>query len=489
MDQPDMFGARPFDYAAIYSNADSMALLVNSGCVYFDEKNLKIFSPFGPFRPLSRGDPPLPLPSDVMIIEVKAIKAKRQAISDFAATKIAPAASRIPTYDVLDGTSYRQTVAILEEMEITMPSYIYSSTFSVYWMDMLPIEVAQILWDEGFHDIDYEVDGLSLLGFHCMERNVPLVEWLIGKGARFQIASNLSVQGKCSYSITMSHYVAFALSPRFFWRDYVDLSHLRNLQHELDGETTDFCSCPCSPNGCIPLSIFLRESEEHFLSHIRPSFVSLRKLSLLRTYVLEDIHELLQKYSKHLIRIATMNAFEISHTCCKRTYWETTTGSGSHGWANSLAPRFGRIETNEIQVEERLLISEFTSVVNELESLYQQQDIPLPAFIHTVWKDKMLELMEGDVEPSETDMQQLAAVGVKLQIHKVLTSTRNMMTNMMVNMTMSAILKVHTGTVPRLTDLLTFGWLYSIHLSSPLKSLAVLRNNLVQSILQARCFS
>jgi len=142
--------------------------------------------------------------------------------------------------------------------------------------------------------------------------------------------------------------------------------------------------------------------------------MSLRKLSLVRTYVLEDIRELLHKYSKHLIRIATMNAFDLSHTCCKIACWKTTTGSGSPEWATSLEPRFGRIETNEIQVEERLLISEFTSVVNELESLYQQQDIPLSTFIHTVWKDKMLELMEGDVEPSETDMQQLAAVGVKL---------------------------------------------------------------------------
>lgn len=207
--------------------------------------------------------------------------------------------------------------------------------------------------------------------------------------------------------MTVSHYVAYALLPHSSQKGF-DMKYSRRLQHHLATKTTDYCNCACSLTGCTPLLLFLRGFEEWFLGNDASSIARRTKsLFLIRSFLLEDMLNPLHQHSLELIRVATFRAFELTHTCCRRV-WMSKTSS------QPPSPRFEKAEVDEIQDEERLLMSQFESTVDGLEQLYQLRGIPLPAFFHTSWKDRMLELMPKDSEMNEVDVQGLNSIGVKV---------------------------------------------------------------------------
>jgi len=404
----DKWGSSAFDHAATASNAESMMLLLNAGCLAIDES--AVFSGLNP-------------PSAALAVQ--ALKARRQVLCTLARLHLLPHQFVVPTDRILDEGA-GELMQSLRLAGITIPQFLISLKYpgpawnvflcspgSVYHNEFLTVSIADLLWKEGFRDIDaMDVGGVTPLIKHSTSGNFSLADWLISKGAKFQIGcSSRCALAESSCSATISHYIASGL-PHPCLRDYpfefdgfdnrlsrelrMNLESAQCLTSALENLSRDECKCACSASGCTPLIISLK---------ILTRNNRFERVMLWSRHILLDF---VQQRPLEIIRFATFDALELTHTCCTRRYpyrWP-------HCW--QFHPLCEDDDIEEIQAEEGFIISKFMFVLNELERLYEQFRIPLADFFHAYWKDIMLQALSQSETLDEEELAALRKMGVKL---------------------------------------------------------------------------
>jgi len=405
----DDFGATPFDYAARSLNVDSMTALLKAGSIAFSEHHFTLF------RWHSHSV------SDLMKMEVEAMKIRRQALWAFAKAQLSPYFPAVSTKEILNTTFCQNTIDLLKENGLILPSYFTQAGFEfsiLYGRSSLTSESAQFLWDNGFRDgletYDSRYPGEQIFEQYVF-RNIDMVEWLNSKPVHFYTPSHPDIDPAYNLTITKSHYIAYSMSPKYGPYSTVrniqrNLATLRNLQFALSHEYPDCCTCACSGDGCTPFTLFLRECSECPL-WIKPfggPFHSTTKdLSTLNTFIMRDSPDLIHRFADQMIRVATFNAFGMTHTCCKSNIYSRS--------LRALGPRFSRTELEEIRHEERYLIMQFEEMVNTLKKLYQTTGLSISNFFHTVWKESMLKVMAKEPTINEEVLSGMRSVGVTIQ--------------------------------------------------------------------------
>jgi len=397
----DKWGSSAFDHAATASNAESMMLLLNAGCLAVDETAI-----------FSRLKPPL------AAVAVQALKARRQVLCALAQQHLSPDQFVVPADRILDEDA-RTLIRLLSLAGIAIPHFLISLEYdvphwdvslsspgSVYHNEFLTVSIADLLWKEGFRDIDaMDINGTTPLGKHGTSGKFSLADWLTSKGAKFQVGCPLSCPfKKSSCSATISHYIASGL-PRFLHRsqgfDFDDrvsrefgmgLESRQCLTSALENLSRDDCRCACSAGGCTPLTISLK--------HVSNEHRSERVIRWKRHILLDSV----QQRPLEIIRFAAFDALELTHTCCRLGFSD----------CKQLHSSVEDDDIEEVQAEERVLISKFMAVVNELERLYGQLGISLADFFHRYWKDIMLQAWSQSETLDEEELVEIRKMGVKL---------------------------------------------------------------------------
>src|SRR5262249_21196018 len=146
---------------------------------------------------------------------------------------------------------------------------------SVYHNEFLTDSIADLLWKEGFRDIDaMDINGTTPLGKHGTSGKFSWSDWLSSKRAKFHVGCPLSYTlEESSCSATLYHYIAsglsrFLLRSQFFCFQVIDdqlsrefgmgLESRQCLTSALENLSRDDCRCACSAGGCTPLIISLK---------------------------------------------------------------------------------------------------------------------------------------------------------------------------------------------------------------------------------------
>jgi len=403
----DKWGSNAFDHAATASNAGSMMLLLNAGCLAIDES--AVFSGL---------DPPS------AAVAVQGLKARRQVLCALAQQHLLPDQFVVPTDRILDEGAGK-LMHSLRLAGITIPHFIISlegpfvesevslcSPGSVYHNEFLTASIADLLWKERFRDIDaIDINATTPLGKHGTSGDFSLADWLISKGAKFQVGCSLSCPlEKSSCPTTISHLIASGL-PRLLVRGSffgfqgfddrlsrefgIGFESVQCLTLALENPSRDDCRCACSASGCTPLIISLKED----CTEIRHE----RMMRWKRRILLDSV----QERPLEIIRFASFDALELTHTCCKI-------------FVSQCMQFHSRVEDDdieEVQADEGVLISKFMAVVSELERLYEQVRISLADFFHTYWKHIMPQALSQAEMVDEEELADLRKIGVELVDH------------------------------------------------------------------------
>lgn len=412
INETDDLGSSALDHAAATSNMESMTLLINAGCLAIDESAI-----------FSRLDPAM---TDLAI---QVLKARRQYLCVLAQQHLSKEQFAPPPPDkVLDeGTS--ELFQLLTQSGVVVPrffaplKYYYnirpgeevtlSSRGSVYHNRFLTASIADRFWKEGFRDIDaLDVFGISPFCKHSAAGDFDLVAWFLAKGAKVQagcpcpglppIDTNNRLHKLVPADFT-SHYIASGLARRLavdqqyseeqrLGKIKTDVEGWQCLSSALESLDRDDCSCLCSIGGCTPLLVALKQ---RWGGGWQKNEKALRRR---RNFLLEFA----RRRPIEMIRFATFEVFELTHTCCKVSLpYCLVSGAEDE-------------EIEEIQDEEHVLISKFEDVTADLEQSFEQSKTSVTDFIHGHWKDTMLEVLSESEPLDAQTLSDLESIGVEI---------------------------------------------------------------------------
>ena len=167
-------------------------------------------------------------------------------------------------------------------------------------------DVADALWSAGFQDVNEpNEEGLTpiLQNWYCA--NFPMIDWFVEKNVSLSSRHrDAPLRGLHFYAAWIEHQ-GFDSSHNL-GAIPTDEQCMAQIQKEI-GIPHDECTCPCSPNGCSPITFLFktwpihnsrRDSFRTWLKKVRP------ELSLVRQYVLE------------FTRCLIFEFLGCKHTCC-----------------------------------------------------------------------------------------------------------------------------------------------------------------------------
>ncbi|RAL08739.1 uncharacterized protein BO97DRAFT_408134 [Aspergillus homomorphus CBS 101889] len=290
-------------------------------------------------------------------------------------------------------------------------------------------DMAQLLWDEGFREVnetDREVhDAIMITNPYPspdLQTPITFANWLIAHGADISRCCSLGRSGLHHLAKYFGNELAVtigisSLASPFSYRPHStsgpDLTSLATVLGGLDSHgakilhtmlfshETDECYCPCSAfNGCTPVTELLRGLIADFeLLKIGGLQVIVSAIELLVKAAAPATEDsLLNHVALPTIRLCTFSTLEISHTCIGNCEQEVMCEA----------------EVTEIHDEEKERIDLLEQLQVEFEAEYRQRGQRLPQFMMGYWFARMTAVLEAQDAPDEGYIERVQELGVVL---------------------------------------------------------------------------
>ncbi|KAF2095076.1 hypothetical protein NA57DRAFT_59827 [Rhizodiscina lignyota] len=216
----------------------------------------------------------------------------------------------------------------LRRQRIEFPAWLGAGKrASVYHGDAMNLLVAEKLYSVGFHDVDREdlwhATPLFLLCLNSLAMHfefADLVHWYIRHGALVR-----GFVGTGGYHHL--HAVAYSFDSSLFlgaFRDNWDRKNVEAISHisTMTGQPPrDICSCFCSPLGCMPSTVLIREHAAHFQAYQTQQIWSnpwQKRLQLLENWVKRTAaSEHVMEIYANAARVEIFDRLGMAHTCCR----------------------------------------------------------------------------------------------------------------------------------------------------------------------------
>ncbi|KAJ6014544.1 hypothetical protein N7540_009135 [Penicillium herquei] len=274
----------------------------------------------------------------------------------------------------------------------------------IYGVRNMDVQLAEILWNAGFKDVDEPDDqGFTQLmldnfrredGYYSLQafdKFVSFTNWLIQKGAdpyRKRLNSPALHYVAQRFGFWLKAPVSLTLNP-----DYTESLKLMRLFQQ--DSHLDSCVCACSRHGCCVVTRLVQGSSNFDTKrHLHPS-------KMLPTWY-EHIHSplgidaMFDANADALFRAITFEALKIEHTC---DHYETP---------KDLE------EIKEIQFEWEESIQLLEELTDEFIFAYEQSNLSIFDFLEGYWNVRM----EGIIFPSRSsrrkEIHQLRKIGIIL---------------------------------------------------------------------------
>ncbi|KAH6988191.1 hypothetical protein BKA56DRAFT_728926 [Ilyonectria sp. MPI-CAGE-AT-0026] len=306
--------------------------------------------------------------------------------------------------------------ACIPEVLMVPPDY-----EGIYISGILDLEQFPIFYDAGFH----EINNRSTLGLlplaYANTRNVfqaksgasetaflrgETFSWLKNHSYLDQPVADLQSLGR-NTSATGWHLVALNLLselPRD-WTIISTLDPIHQFFYEfLGSRSRDSCNCWCSPHGCSPCTMWLKNRwlKDECLK-VPDLYRLLYQRRPNRSLMMEDAS---RGVSTEFLTYITFEALEMTHTCCN---FGRFVPIARDGCPHVLIEQFpGNV--HEIQEEEEALGARLAYLVQEFECKLESSQHSLREFIYGYWSRRMAE----ECLPSHENMEALGEAGVNI---------------------------------------------------------------------------
>lgn len=160
--------------------------------------------------------------------------------------------------DVVLDAGAESIALALEERGVVVPPQIWpGSQATVYHDGRMTVEAAEQLYACGFRDVDtrdnYGCTPLLVVCTNWGRFDCDLTSWYLDKGASTR-EFGLSAFPDCLHAVARN--LGNDFSPKDFWGEPV-LERLASLCSQVD---TDDCTCYCSSQGCISVTMLMKET-------------------------------------------------------------------------------------------------------------------------------------------------------------------------------------------------------------------------------------
>lgn len=387
INQPDNQGALPIAYACVCSNVSSMQVLFNAKSCLYDinakeewleaETLLAHALRYGSFASQS--------------FVANAITERRILLYKLATANLQPQV--LESLNVIKGRTLdvyaRDVCDELIRHGVKVPDYlaIHHDRGTIYRVTAMSTGIADVFWQNGFLDILEKGIFEDTIYSLCRNARMEMVEWVFDKVADHLGLDSIGIKNTGMSSVGLAHMLAAAHS---FSHHFLGGSILpKSLHVALACDDNDECYCPCSSNGCTPLTKILRGLE----IKERDSF--LRWATNNRKYI--------DQWSIPIIRFASFEVLGIRHTCCELTH--------------DGMIYMDEEEVRELEEEDRRAIEQLELLMVEFEEQFENLHESLRAFFYGPWRVRMIGALEpeGDSQ-NKDDAQRLKNIGVKVNL-------------------------------------------------------------------------
>ena len=430
INEPDVDGLLPLAYSCAWKCVKSVKLLLNADSALYSEGE-EHTSYFSNFHDILE-DAMMTCKDEIITLLVDALVDRRRRLYSLAMAKLGRKALvdlRIDGDRVLDEKAFELRDA-LQHANVHIPIILRlpPERRTMFHLKRLTPAMCDMLYGHGFVDVDaFSASGVTPLmemGYCDSTRLSPplqRISWLISKGAdpfRRPDQTLVNPSSREEFKTTAAHYICTWLGEALYWLEkvygystmdgaiaYEELVGLKDdcqlvLGQLLLSEIYDGCHCACSSRGCTPATIMLKTmTARHDGSH--PCFfLQLRVIewvTSLPTYCREKWKWL----SNEIIRYEAFEQLGLTHTCCK-TFPLLLPYPRPHE------------ECEEIQDEERFLISRLDVLVAELQEKHTELAITLLEFLRGYARTRIEEFATED-EPLDVDeIARIRDIGVTI---------------------------------------------------------------------------
>lgn len=304
---------------------------------------------------------------------------------------------------------------------------------TVYHIDNLRVNIAEKLWQTGFHDIDvHDEDGRTPLmlprfgvggNLSDMVIEIEVCSWLIQKGAKLHRPQDSPLDYDPDRSLTLIelppatralHYVAanvgwkagYLASLEFVGRAHQSLqdylgqlsAEAKSLPSTITSDTSpNDCVCACSSQGCLASTMMLKTLGKKDMS----DEAARAWFGLVTGYLIDLVgppDSCWDRLAQDIIRFRTFQELELRHTRCR---WSIASG---------IMTELESEERMEIRDEDHEKIELLESLLREFEEKRGDQD--LMAFLGGYWATRMDEVLQE--QEGRVNKENLREIGVVL---------------------------------------------------------------------------
>ena len=326
-----------------------------------------------------------------------------------------------------------------------LPNFRLFAPATVYHLPGLNTRQAELLWQNGFREID-KLDQHGRLPLviaqwrmcYQLKEHLKLLVWYLSKGVDMHQLQPYAYQRKgfkilptdLKSGIAALHHLAHRLGEFILdWRIVVrhgcpvqwNYTYLESIYSLPSCDTTellrniisdpfrDSCQCACSSIGCLAFTHMIKGLRFRLgstkLPHPRYHWSDSFNRPLIATYCATILLEIDRRPGmawlvSEIFRFLTFKKLELRHTCC----------SGSGPEYHDIIVELGDEEDREeIRLEQAEQVDRLEDLIREFKSKYQEMGIPLIDFFEGYWQQRMDEVL---AEQTEVDTAKLTEIGV-----------------------------------------------------------------------------
>lgn len=289
---------------------------------------------------------------------------------------------------------------------------------SLFSLPLLADDLKRI-YEAGFTDLDQpDRNGWTpIMNFYprisgTCAMYLNKIGWMIEKGAnifRNVPGTNTTVLHSLNGVLADSIHDPFSQYETYFSDPHAVLHPLWKIKSSLFCTSIrDSCLCPCSIDGCTPLSVGIRR----VASGLRPRINISTRASKFRQF-LEFLLEFEQNHSKAdychaMLRSLTFDGLGLRHTCC--------TEVDDHWFGVNKSVR-DECELHEIRAEQKLDIERYEILVSEFKAQFDALGLPLMDFLQSIWYERMIKFL-SECDPCDSvHQEETAKLGIFLNMY------------------------------------------------------------------------
>ncbi|KAJ9149793.1 hypothetical protein NKR23_g4090 [Pleurostoma richardsiae] len=278
---------------------------------------------------------------------------------------------------------------LLREEGASVPPLLIEQ-FEKWWPiyhEINDVRTADIAYHLGFRDVNgHNWEGKPPI---ATTHRPPYAAWLLDHGASL---TEPILKPKDPRDLVAAHLVSY-MTPVY---DEFIKEVCKVLNSGASLQTSDGCSCKCTPEGCYPLTFFLSDFLEHKPSRLADPLALLERTKIDLTTS--------SWVAVHYIRFSTFEALEMVHTCCRQDPYPRS---------NDLYEQDDEEFDNKCDglVDEKT----FEALVGELEDAYRASSETFRGFMEGHWQqriDVVLEEIDSRVltEQEKRDAEEIGVV-------------------------------------------------------------------------------